>query len=164
MSNCDRLPSFGSLSVFRLLSFKVFKDFKVVKDLRDFKSLLKKSGWITHRSTYVHESIGKQFGDHAKFMRRIEWKFYTEIDGFAIAESRIIVLMPEQNGSSVSERSRHFMRRFEQHSAYSSILKLRQDCKRSNSQRCCNSILRNDFHLRKQYIPYDSPAIGFSHQ
>lgn len=115
-------------------------------------------------SAYTHESIGEQFGNHAKFMRYIERKFDIEVDGFAIAESGIIILMTEQNGSSVSEGSRFSMSLHNKHSAYSLILKLRQDCKRGNSQRCCNSIRRNYFHLCKQYIPYDSPTIGFRHQ
>ncbi len=115
-------------------------------------------------SAYTLESIGKQFGNHAKFMRYIERKFDTEIDGFTIGESGIIILMTEQNGSSVSEESRFSMSLHNKHSAYSSILKFRHDRKRGNSQRCCSSIRRNDFHLCKQYIPYDSPVVCFRHQ
>ena len=80
--------------------------------------LLEKSVRVTNRPAKSLGGTGKQLYEHAIFTRDIQRKHDTEIRGFAITESRIIVLMTEQHRGSVSFLRGSAVSFFEQHAPY----------------------------------------------
>lgn len=88
--------------------------------------LLEKSIRVTNRPAKSLGSTGKQLYEHAIFTRDIQRKHDTEIRGFAITESRIIVLMAEQHRGSVSFLRGSAVSFFEQHAPLSLVSDIRE--------------------------------------